>query len=426
MDRQRPYLGPSSRNGDVRLAADRQGRPFQNRKNELSIEDECILWGSRVVVPRQGRARVLEMLHDSHPGITKMKWLARSMVWWPGLDGDLEKQVQTCTSCQEHQRAPAKAPLHPWEWPSRPWTRVHIDYAGPFMGKMFLIAVDAHSKWLEVRSVPSATSFHTIRVLRAIFAVHGLPELLVSHNGSSFNSQEFRIFLKRNGIRQVLTAPCHPASNGLAERAVQTFKRAMKKGATGDVETKVARFLFNYRSTPHSTTGQTPAELLMGRPLRTHLHLMKPNTASRVQACQDRQKANHDYHAREREFFQGQSVQVQNVPGDRKWMPGRVAQKSGPLSYKVQLPHDRIIRRHVDHMRAHSENEPTHPSETEDVLPFPVESPDDEDDEEMDLPHPQLPGLQVQVPPIDPLAAGIGARRSTRTRKAPDRLICGL
>ena len=84
------------------------------------------------------------------------------MVWWPGLDGDLEKKVQTCTSCQEHQRAPARAPLHPWEWPSRPWTRVHIDYAGPFMGKMFLIAVDAHSKWLEVKSVPSATSFHTI------------------------------------------------------------------------------------------------------------------------------------------------------------------------------------------------------------------------------------------------------------------------
>ena len=91
-----------------------------------------------------------------------------------------------------NQKAPAAAPMHPWEWPARPWSRIHIDYTGPFLGKMFLIVVDAHSKWMEVELFPAATSAHTIQKLRAMFATHGLTELLVSDNGTSFTSAEFQ------------------------------------------------------------------------------------------------------------------------------------------------------------------------------------------------------------------------------------------
>ena len=209
-------------------SSDEQLQPYQRRHEELSVEDGCVLWGTRVVVPPAGRARVVEELHEGHPGVSCMKSLARSFVWWPGMDHDLEAKVKSCQQCQVTRHSPPPAPLHPWEWPQRPWVRIHVDYAGPFLGKMFLVVIDSHSKWMEVEAVSAATSAITIEKLRAMFAIHGLPEMLVSDNGSCFTSAEFQQFT-RNGIRHVKVAPYHPASNGLAERAVQTFKEGMKK-----------------------------------------------------------------------------------------------------------------------------------------------------------------------------------------------------
>ena len=146
-----------------------------------------------------------------------MKSIARSYVWWPGMDSEIENRVKACHACQENVNSPAKAPVHPWEWPERAWSRVHIDYAGPFEGRMFLIVIDAFSKWLEVAPVRHATSQSTIDKLRTIFATHGIPEMLVSDNGTPFTSAEFQEFVNRNAIQHVQTSPYHPASNGLAE-----------------------------------------------------------------------------------------------------------------------------------------------------------------------------------------------------------------
>ena len=204
-------------------------KPYLTRRNELSVHAGCLLWGSRIIIPPQGREEVMNVLHETHPGINRMKGLARSHVWWPKIDAALEERVKSCEVCQAHQKTPAAVPLHPWEWPSRPWSRVHVDYAGPFMGKMFLLIIDAHSKWLDVHCVNSATTEATIEELRATFATHGLPEMIVSDNGSVFTSGEFKVFMQRNGIRHVASAPYHPSSNGLVERAVQAFKQGMKK-----------------------------------------------------------------------------------------------------------------------------------------------------------------------------------------------------
>jgi transposase InsO family protein len=100
-----------------------------------------------------------------------------------------------------------------------------VDYTGPFLNKMFLVVVDAYSKWLEGVIVPSATSLNIIQALRSMFATHGLPESLVSDNGTAFTSSEFREFLKQNEIQRVTSAPYNPSSNGLAERAVQPSKQ---------------------------------------------------------------------------------------------------------------------------------------------------------------------------------------------------------
>jgi hypothetical protein len=102
--------------------------------------------------------------------LIKMKALARAYVWWPGMDSDITQTVKSCTVCQESRPTPAAAPLHPWEWPSQPWSRIHLDYAGPFMGKMFLVIVDAHSKWIDTHIMPSITASQTIEKLRIVFA----------------------------------------------------------------------------------------------------------------------------------------------------------------------------------------------------------------------------------------------------------------
>ena len=225
-------------------------KPFWNRKYELSVQDDVLLWGSRVVVPDQAQLKVLELLHETHIGISRMKSLARQFVWWPNMDAVIEQYVKNCTTCQVSAKDPPATPLHPWEWPQAPWSQVHADFAGPFLGKMYLILIDTHSKWMEVHITSGATSAVTINKMKLTFSTLGLPEVLVTDNGLAFTNQEFANFIKVNGIRHLNSVPYHLASNGLAERAVQTFKAAMKKLNTGSLEDRVMKFLFKYRITP--------------------------------------------------------------------------------------------------------------------------------------------------------------------------------
>ncbi|XP_061167547.1 uncharacterized protein K02A2.6-like [Saccostrea echinata] len=158
---------------------------YFSRRNELTVSQGCVMWGCRVIIPQRFQKRVLEMFHSAHPGIVRMKLLTRSYVWWPGIDLEIEKLVKSCSGCQK------TAPLHPLECPSAPWKRIHIDFAGPFLGHMFLIVVDAHSKWQEVIPMQTTTSTKTIITLRNIFTRNGLSEQLVSDNDPQFVSEEF-------------------------------------------------------------------------------------------------------------------------------------------------------------------------------------------------------------------------------------------
>jgi len=102
-----------------------------------------------------------------------MKSIARSYVWWPGIDHSIKHLAKGCTGCQQIQKSPALAPLHYWEWPSAPWERMHIDLDGSFIGLMFMIIVDPYSKWPDIFMMNSPTSGHTIDQLRALFARTG-------------------------------------------------------------------------------------------------------------------------------------------------------------------------------------------------------------------------------------------------------------
>ena len=100
--------------------------PYSQKASELSVVDGTLHWGSQVVIPHPGCAIILQLL-ETHSGESKMKNLARSYIWWSGLDKDIENTAAHCNTCQIHQSAPAQALIHPWEYPKRLWARVHLD-----------------------------------------------------------------------------------------------------------------------------------------------------------------------------------------------------------------------------------------------------------------------------------------------------------
>lgn len=326
-------------------------KPYKVRALELTTQDGCLLWGNRIIIPPQGREQLLQELHDSHPGVSRMKGLARAYFWWPGLDQDITSTVQHCSTCQINNNNPPPAPLQPWQWPATPCSRIHLDYAGPIKGHMFLVIVDAHTKWVEVHVMTSSTANATIESLRTTFAQLGLPQTVVTDNGPCFVSEEFEQFLAKNGIRHLTSSPYHPASNGLAERTVQSLKLALKKQESGSLKEKVSKFLLAYRTTPHSTTGCTPAELLFGRQIRTRFTLLKPNIEEKVGRNIEKQKIQHDKKAKQRSFKEGDRVYAKNYRVGQPWVPGCIVRKISPVVYIVKLKSGDSWKRHIDQIK---------------------------------------------------------------------------
>ena len=328
--------------------------PYARRKDELSSEANCLLWGIRVIIPKRFQSQLLDELHREHPGVSRMKALARSYLWWPGLDRELEECARNCYECQSVKNFPAVAPLHPWLWPSKPWQRVHIDFAGPFQNRMYLIVVDAHSKWPEVIEMTTTTSQKTIMELQRLFSMYGVPAQLVSDNGPQFTSEEFVSFAKRNGIKHIRCVPYHPSSNGTAERFVQTFKKAMKASRNTPLThaQRCNNFLLTYRITPHATTNEAPCQLFMGRMLRIRWNLLQPDLEQTVIAKQANQKENHDKNAKPRELCIGETVMACNPKPGFPAVAAIVKKRLGPVTYLVETNSGQHWRRHIDHLKS--------------------------------------------------------------------------
>lgn len=320
--------------------------PYFSKRFELTHEDDILLWDSRVIIPSTLRAVLLADLHAEHLGMVKMKQLARRYLWWPKLDKEIEETVKLCSSCQESAKAPPSSKPAAWSWPGGPWKRLHLDFAGPYLGKMFLVIVDAYSKFIDIVPMSSATSATTIAALRHTFSYFGLPEHLVTDNGSQFTSAEFKKFLRDNCIHHTTTAPDHPATNGLAERHVGDFKDKLHKiGDTGEsLQTRLDRYLLTYRATPTSL-GKTPSELLMNRQPRLRLSALRSShNKQNVKIFQD----NLDNKPK---YTLNQPVFVRNFGKGAKWVPGTIIGTISPRSFDIQVG-DVVWKRHEEQIRS--------------------------------------------------------------------------
>ena len=325
-------------------------RPFWNIKESLFVYDGTLLLQRdahvRVVVPKSLISQTLDVLHTSHWGIVRMKQLARRYAWWPNISNDIEMLVRTCSPCQQSANDPKKT-YSSWPETTKPWERIHLDFAGPYKGKMWLLCIDAHSKYpyVAMLEVGSTTSTHTIEVLRHIFVTEGLPEVIVSDNGRQFVSQEFESFCCAHGIKHLSSPPFHPASNGEAERFVQSLKNSIEKTCAGGDSLKVGlqKFLATYRCMPHPVLDwKSLAEILHGRQPRNLLSLLNPVNTNNIKTS--KQETNSD------RYDIDSLVYVRNYSTGPKWLEGKIIAKLGKVLYNVRTDKG-IWKRHINQLQ---------------------------------------------------------------------------
>ena len=180
-----------------------------------------------------------------------------------------------------------KAKLVKFNETKRVFERIHLDFAGPFHGKCFLVMVDAFSKWPEVAEVSKMDYMQTIEKLREWFARFGLPDVIISDNGRQFTSDAFLTFCKNNGIEVRTSSPYHPATNGAAEYAVKSFKNGLIEAIADDrnsstsLQTLLSRYLFTYRN-----TAPTPANLMLSRDPTTRLDFLRKSDTNKMRLGQ--------------------------------------------------------------------------------------------------------------------------------------------
>ncbi|BHF67670.1 hypothetical protein SprV_0301069800 [Sparganum proliferum] len=271
------------------------------RRASLSVVDSCLMFADRVVIPSSLRPTVLRQFHAAHPGTSRMKSAARSSAHWTGIDGDIDDLVRRCSRCQQAAKVPPRQPPVPWEPPERP-------------------------------------------------CQHGLPEVLVSDNGSQFTSSSFEDFCRQHNIQHLRSPPYQPQSNGQAERFVDTFKRALLKArGEGTTDEIVQAFLFSYRTTPNpaSPGGVSPAETLMGRKLRTTFHALVLTGVQPVQTS----PVSHS------KLSVGTPVFVRDYrTGFPDWIEATIVAHRGSMLFDVDVGDDIGVRHHNQIRRRHCSN----------------------------------------------------------------------
>ena len=184
--------------------------------------------GERVVIPPSCRDNIMADLHGSHASINKAMDLARTCVYWPGMEADVTNYIKQCLTCIKCSNLPVEM-LHPHEVPPRPWVKIGVDFFQDHLGKKHLIVADYFSKFPYMFPVASTHHFKTITHLRELFAAEGVPAIIMSDNGPPFNGEEFRQFSRDFDFIHTTLSPHFHQSNGFIEAMVKKVKNAYKK-----------------------------------------------------------------------------------------------------------------------------------------------------------------------------------------------------
>lgn len=327
-------------------------------KNELFLEDDLVFFNERIFVPQKLRLFVLELLHKSHMGIEKTRQRARSLVYWPGIDNQIEEIVMKCSICQKYRSSNIKEPLINHSIPEGPYQKIGMDIM-EISGKNYLVIGDYFSKYLDIIYINSKTTTAVISKLEVVFSIYGIPKTIIADN-VPFGSFEFKNFAKNLDIVVITTSPNYPKSNGFAERCVQIAKKLILK--SNESKTSLWLALLEHRNTPIKNSKISPAQLMMGRQTRSLIpgkeEVFKNENLCKaivpiLQYNNIRNKNYHDLNAKSKRKFQlGEKIWYRD---GRHWQPAMIKSlHSTPRSYVIELPNGKTLRRNSYFLRERS------------------------------------------------------------------------
>ncbi|RXN36190.1 Transposon Ty3-G Gag-Pol poly [Labeo rohita] len=324
-------------------------KPYYAVRDMLSVCHDLLIYSDRIIIPSSMRAEVKRKLHEGHLGITKCRERAKQSVWWPGISKEIQVFTENCTYCQTQKPAQRREPLMTTPLPEAPWVRIAADICE--VGKRnYLVVVDYFSRFIDIAYLPDMSGKTVTLRLSNMFARWGCPDTLVTDNGPQFSGQHFQNFAKAYGFRHVTTSPYFPQSNGEAERAVRTAKHILK-------QEDPFLALLAYRVTPIQATGYSPAQLMLGRQLRTPVPVLEkkltPNWPdfSRVRASDNKAKSNYKLYYDRRhgcrplpELKPGDPVVVK-TDSEKGW------NKTATVVHEHNTPRSYIVRTEAGNLR---------------------------------------------------------------------------
>ena len=271
----------------IREKVGKPNSPYFWENGLLMREPYNTLGKKLIVLPQSERTKALRMAHHGpiagHFPRDRTLQAIRVQLDWPGIVKDVYKLCASCPICQKSGPAIlSKAPLQPLPIIKDPFSRVAMDVFGPLTrtkvgNKYVLVLMDYTSKWPEAYALRNVTTETVIKCLIDMTARIGIPEEVLTDNGSNFVSKTMREYCTTMGIEQIKTSPYHPQTDGMVERFNATFKRLLRKLTKNpkvEWDECLPYVLWAYRGTVHQTTGFSPYQMLYGRPMRVPLDQM--------------------------------------------------------------------------------------------------------------------------------------------------------
>lgn len=333
-----------------------QIRDYWNFREEISLHNGILFKSQRVIVPKAMRPEMLSRIHSSHQGIAACLRKAKDIVFWPGMNSEIKAVVERCPVCADFQAKNVKQPMQSHKIPDRPWSKVGTDLFS-LSGKNYVTIVDYFSDFVEVDELEDTTSQAVIQVLKQQFSRHGIPDTVVSDNGSQFSSHEFHEFSLSWEFNHVTSSPHYAKANGKAESSVKAVKQLFKKAGRDGKDPWLA--LLDYRNTPTEGLGNSPAQRLMSRRTRTRLptaaSLLRPevipDSTEQLEWKRRKAKLYHDRSAKQLpELEIGQEVRIAPLQKNQTWKQATCVEKLSDRSYLVKSG-DQTLRRNRQFLR---------------------------------------------------------------------------
>lgn len=320
---------------------------YHGYRNEFSTQDGLIFRNDHILIPHVLRKKLIESCHASHNGVEATLRLARANLFWPGMSSQIKDAVSSCDVCAKFAASQPNPPMKSHEIPVHPFQLVSMDVffaqLNGAKGK-FLVTVDHFSDFFEVNRLPDLSPESVIHACKQNFCRYGIPQRVVTDNGTNFTSQKMVKFAADWDFELVSSAPHHQQANGKAEAAVKIAKHLMKKAEESGNDFWYA--LLHWRNIPNMI-GSSPVARFFSRSTRCGVPTAAENllpkivkdVPAKIEANRKRSKLYYDRKTRNLpELSVGSPVYVQLHPESSKhWTPATVSHRYNDRSYTVSV-----------------------------------------------------------------------------------------